>query len=107
MKQEHMTSRFRMVFTDSELNRMTLLTSLEREVEKIILDVHGMTYREAERFINNVVNMTRGTCVIEIIHGYRHGTTIKEMLRQRFLNPNIKHIIGDRFNLGITYLQPA
>ena len=100
------TSRLHIVFTDAEINRMTLLTSLERDVEKIILDVHGMTCREAERFINNVVNITRGTCVVEIIHGYRHGTRIKEMLRQRFLNPKIIRIVGDQYNLGITYLQP-
>jgi len=104
---DYMHGRFEMIFTESMIDRMRLLTSLDGEVEKIIVDVHGLTCKEAERFINNIVNITRGCCVVEVIHGYRHGTRIKEMLRQRFRNPIIKEIVGDQWNLGVTYLQPA
>ena len=107
MNIDYIHGRFRLIFTDAMIARIKPLTSHGGEVERIILDVHHLTSREAERFINNVVNITRGGCVIEVIHGYRHGTRIKNMLKHRFLNPNIKQITADRWNLGITYLQPG
>lgn len=107
MNTDVMHGRFAIIFTESMIDRIRLLTSLEGEVEKIIVDVHGLTCKGAERFINNIVNVTRGCCTVEVIHGYQHGTRIKEMLRQKFKNPSIKEIVGDKWNLGVTYLRPA
>ena len=95
MKSDHMRSRFEMIFAEPMIERISLLTSLSGEVEKIIVDVHGLTCQEAKQFIRNIVNVTKGICIVKVIHGYKHGTKIKEMLRKRFMNPYIKHIIGD------------
>lgn len=106
MNAKLMIDRFQMIFTEAITARINLLTSPLGEVEKAVLDVHGLTCREAMRFINNVVNLTKGACTVEVIHGYRHGTKIKDSLRQQFLNPRVI-IMPDQWNLGVTYLQPA
>ena len=74
MKLDCMDKSFEMVFTKSLIMRINQLTSNSGEVARIIIDVHGLTCREAKRFINNVVNITKDTCDVEVIHGYRHGT---------------------------------
>lgn len=107
MNVDCLSDKFKFIFTDDMVNRIATIPSSEGTVERIILDVHGLSYREAERFISNVINISQGCCVVEVIHGYRHGTKIKDMLRDRFLNPHIESIFADRYNLGITYLQPA
>ena len=85
MKIGQMHCRFEMIFGKSTIARISLLISLDREAEKIILDFHGLSCREAERFTHNIVNVTRGGCLIEGIHGYRKRTRIKDMLQPRSL----------------------
>ena len=106
MNAKLMVERFQTLFTEATMARINLLTSPSGAVEKVVLDVHGMTCREAIRFINNIVNLTSGESIVELIHGYRHGTRIKDSLRLCFSNPKIS-IMPDKWNLGITYLQPA
>ena len=106
MNAKMVIDRFCMIFTEATTARISLLTSPSGEVEKVVLDVHGLACREAMRFINNVVNLTGGKNTVEVIHGYRHGTKIKDSLRQYFSNPKTR-IMPDQWNLGVTYLQPT
>ena len=107
MKAEDLHIRLRMIYTENMIERIQVLSSLEGKIEKIIVDVHGLSCQEARQFINNVINLSFGSCTVEVIHGYRHGTKIKEMIQEKFLNPYIKLIIPDQFNLGVTYLRPS
>lgn len=106
MKAEDLRTRLKMIYTESMIERIQVLSTLEGKIEKIIVDVHELSCQEARQFINNVINLSFGSCTVEVIHGYRHGTKIKEMIREKFLNPYIKLIVPDQFNLGVTYLQP-
>lgn len=107
MSAGYLIDRYETVFAKPVLERIRIITFPSGEVMKISVDVHGLTCREAKRFISNVINISRGFCTIEIIHGYRHGTRIKDMLRNGFSNPNVKEIVADFRNYGITYLQPS
>ena len=49
MKIDQMQCRFDMIFGKSMISRIMLLTSLDGEDEKIIVDVHGLSYREEEQ----------------------------------------------------------
>jgi len=42
-----------------------------------------------------------------VIHGYNHGTAIKDMVRNHLDNKRIMDRAADQFNLGITYLAIA
>lgn len=105
MKIDHLNARLKMIFTEEQLSRIRLYTRLDGEVGKIIVNVHGLKCREAERFINNIISVARSSCTVEVIHGYLHGTSIKQMLRKNFLNPSIRAVVADRTNLGVTYLK--
>lgn len=107
MNTGRLTARFETVFAEPMLERIRIAASPEGEAVKITIDVHGLTCREAKRFISNTVNLSGGCCITEIIHGYRQGTRIRDMIRNKFSNPHIRHIIADFRNPGITCLQPA
>lgn len=99
-------SRLEMVFTHEELNRISVQ---ERQIGKarIVADVHGMTCREARRFINNIINLVRISFQLIVIHGYNRGTAIKDMLANDFNNNHIYGRFPDPRNQGVTHLLIA
>ena len=107
MKVDNVNRRSRMIFTDEQILRIRLISKVDYEVEKIIVDVYGLCCSGARRFISNIVNVTLGECTVKVIHGYRHGTSIRQMLREKFFNPHISKIRADRTYLGVTYLLQA
>lgn len=106
MTHELLTARLQMLFTEETISRISLLTSSSGEVEKVVLDVHGLTCREAMRFVKNVANLSNGIGIVKVIHGYRGGTKIKDTLQHYFSNSKFK-LLPDQWNLGVTYLMPA
>lgn len=73
---------------------------------EIVLDLHGLTCREARRIIVNLVNILRQRVWIVLIHGYRHGTAIKDML-PTIRNEHIAMMQPDPHNQGRTHLLTA
>lgn len=96
-------NRLKMIFTSEEINRLTV-SEIDETKLRIIADVHGMKCNQARRFINNIINTIRVAFQLIIIHGYNHGTAIKDMLAQNFNNTHIveKHL--DPFNQGVTHM---
>lgn len=98
--------RLRMIFTVDELKRITLNTSDHGSLF-IVVGIHGMTCREVRRFINNIINVIMCPFKLEVIHGYTHGTAIKEMLATNFRNIRITERYSDTYNYGVTYMSLA
>ncbi len=73
----------------------------------MIVDVHGMKCSQAKRFINNIINVVRIVFRLIIIHGYNHGTAIKEMLAQNFSNNHIYEQFPDPRNQSVTHMLIA
>lgn len=99
-------NRLRMVFTDEEINRLTISEVDERRI-RIVADVHGMKCNQARRFINNIINTVRVAFQLIVIHGYNHGTAIKDMLAQNFSNTHITEKHADPYNQGVTHMLIA
>lgn len=99
------TNTLSLLFTSSELSRLTI-KSTENDV-RITADVHGMKCIQAKRFINNIINAIRTSFKLIIIHGYNHGTAIKDMLASDFNNSHIKANYLDPHNQGVTHLVIA
>ncbi len=78
-------SRLKLILTKDELDRISVQEKKNGKIS-ITADVHGMKCNEAKRFIINIVRIA---FQIVIIHGYNHGTAIKEMLAQNFSNDHI------------------
>lgn len=99
-------TRLKMVLTQSEMNRIKISESRSGKI-RITADVHGMKCYEARRFINNIINIVRTAFQLVIIHGYNHGTAIKEMLAQNFTNDHICEQFPDPRNHGVTHMLIA
>ena len=99
-------NRLRMVFTQEEINRLTISEIDERKI-RITADVHGMKCYQARRFINNIINTVRVAFQLIIIHGYNHGTAIKDMLVENFSNTHITEQHLDPYNQGVTHMLIA
>ena len=99
-------SRLKMILTEAELSRLSINEKHNGKL-KITADVHGMKCREARKFINNIINIIHSTFQLIIIHGYNHGTAIKEMLANNFNNDHIYEQFPDPYNQGITHMLIA
>lgn len=99
--EECLMNRLRVVFSQSELSRLSINLDESHEI-RITADVHGMTCYEAKRFLRNIINILRIAFKLTVIHGYRHGTAIKEMLVNNFSSNRVSRIIGIPSNLGRT-----
>ena len=100
------SSRLRAIFTQEEFNRLTI-NEINTSKIRILADVHGMKCNQAKRFINNIINTLRVACQLIIIHGYNHGTAIKDMLAENFSNTHIAEQYADPHNQGVTHMLIA
>lgn len=105
MSKGYVENTLNMILTKDEKKRIKV-TEKNKKVQ-VSVDMHGMTASDAKRFLNNLVVMIRGEFELKIIHGYTHGTVIKEIIWNEYQNSKIKKRIADVTNLGVTYLSVA
>lgn len=92
-------ARMEMVLKKEDMDRIKVSGN------KIQVDFHGLGTKDALILLNNVINLNRNSCDIEAIHGYNHGTCLKEMINQRFRNPRIQKRIVSEANPGVTFIK--
>ena len=78
-----METKLMMVLTKDEMGRLTFNGNI------ITVDLHGLTTKMAERLIKNIIALDRDGHDICAIHGYHHGTSIKNMITNDINNPHI------------------
>ena len=76
-------------------------------VPEITCDVHGLSVLEARRMIRNIINITRVPVHLIVIHGYTHGTAIKDMLAQENVADRIVNRFCPESNPGETVMNIA
>ncbi len=101
-----MKARLRLILSADEFMRLTI-TDLDGIGIHVIADVHGMKCSEVRRLIINTIAIVHTSFHLTIIHGYRHGTAIKQMLANGFDNSHIKEKYLDPRNKGITHIAIA
>lgn len=69
------------------------------------VDLHGLGTKDSMVLVNNLINLNRNACKITIIHGFNHGTALKEMINGRFENKRIANRNSVANNPGITILD--
>lgn len=94
------------LFSKEEIDRI-IVSRGEDGQTLIVVDVHGMRTHEANRFINNLINIAQTKFNLIVIHGYNHGTAIKNMLETHFSNPHVVNKHVDLSNPGRTHLCVA
>ena len=102
-------ARLAMILTTAELCRVQIRDGAACE-PSVIVDVHGLKCREARRLINNIINtLSVVIAVFElmVIHGYRRGHAIRDMLAEPFVNAHICMRMYDTRNRGVTWFVVA
>ena len=98
-----MGNRMEMIFTREEIQRIT--EDIRNNVHTLTVDVHGLRVKEAKRLLNNLMSINREGYNICVIHGYNHGTAIKEMIHGKLNNPRMEEKKGGKGNYGRTVLK--
>lgn len=101
-----LSEKFAAIYPCDEMTRIQVLQNANGEFS-VVVDVHGMKCWQAERFINNLINIAQCPFVMTVIHGYNHGTAILEMVRTHLNNRHIANRYTDSYNRGVTYLAIA
>ena len=71
----------------------------------IELDIHGMTKYQAKISIDSQLKKANGGIYrIRIIHGYRNGTELKDMVQKDYINHKKVKRIEIGMNAGVTDL---
>lgn len=100
---ENAKMKLSFVMSPSDMGRIQLYDN--EEVLKVVADVHGMSRRQADRFISNIINLIRHAFRLIIVHGYNNGTVIKEYFENTFKNANVLKIYESSWNKGVTYIE--
>ena len=76
---------------------------------EICYDVHGMTAKKAVQSLEDLVKVCRSPMVLEVIHGFNHGTAIKDSLNSVSFDDRIVNKYSPENNPGVTFftLQSA
>ena len=73
--------------------------------EKVVLDLHNMQVDEARFYLERAIDTSEHRIrEIVVIHGYRQGQGILNMVRNEFKHKRIEKKVVP-FNNGMTYIQ--
>lgn len=93
---------FKMVLRCEDLRRINIIDN-----EEIAVDLHGLGTKDSLVLMNNIINLNRNQCSIEVIHGFNHGTALKDMINGRFYNRRVVSMKPAPNNPGVTVLECA
>lgn len=105
MSEEQIRDRLSYILPGEELGRVKYLKIVNNDILYITLDVHKWSRDKVASVLRKIVVLEREPLCISVIHGYTHGTKIKEMLCADFRNERMVHRRGYNENPGMTLLS--
>ena len=96
-----MSDRIRLLFTDEEISRITEYGTQR----KLSVDLHGMKASKAVTFLKNIILLNRDEFEIHVIHGFNHGTAIKDTIYRDAAIKRRYSLQGINWNPGETILK--
>ena len=106
MSCEQMMSNMKFILSGEDLKRITVRET-EDSLAYIDVDLHGMTRRQAERLVKNIINVNRGKFILNVIHGFNHGTVLKDMMMTNKWSSRVVDRNCPAWNPGQTLLTIA
>lgn len=79
----------------------------ENGVIVIRVDLHGKKCVEALKIIRQIITIIQIPFTLDIIHGYNHGTAIKDMIWNQVKHTRIQEKFCNEWNPGETFLRLA
>ncbi len=72
----------------------------------IEVDLHGLTVKKAKHVLTGLLNkLPEKVHSIMVIHGFKHGQSLRNMIRKEFIHSRIKNTIEDLENEGRTIFK--
>lgn len=73
-------------------------------MKNLVINVHGMTLDEFQEYMSRLIEFTpHETRYICVVHGYRHGTVLRDHLRYSFHDSRVISI--EAYEEGRTILR--
>lgn len=106
MTNEQVMSKLQFVVYGEDLNRVQVIQGRDGEMV-IRINTHEMKCKAANRVLNNIISMFKCPFTLDVIHGYNHGTVIKDMIQDNIINQRIiaKKVL--EYNPGETLIKVA
>ena len=101
MSESERMKRLELVLSPSDMGRLRVVD------EELLVDVHGLTCRQAMQLLKNVIALMNGSLNIDVVHGYNRGHAIKEMLKNDFLSKRVIRTESVAWNPGMTKIVLA
>lgn len=107
MSYEQVVDRIRFLIYGDAAWRVNVLKDAD-EKPYIVLNAHGMTVAETRKMINDIVRLIYcDTIGIKVIHGFNHGTAIKDMIASESFGDRLVRKYTPGSNPGVTYMEFA
>ena len=106
MSCEQILMNMMFILSKDDIKRITVKEA-EGGLTYIDLDLHGLSRKQAERLVKNVINVNRGRFILNVIHGYNRGTVLKEMLMYTKFSDRVVDKQSPAWNPGQTFLTIA
>lgn len=97
-----LANRLQEIMTQDDMQRINI--GVNDPGFLIQVDLHGLTCAEAKRFLNNIICLVNPGFRFDVIHGYNHGTALKNMLMEDFNNKRVIKKNPDHKNPGLTHI---
>ncbi len=98
-----MSEKMLFLFKKEDVERVSEVIEDGRKI--IFIDVHGMSVKEADKFLKAIILLDREGNDLCVIHGYVHGTKIKEHIFNEKISDRILDIRTVKYNMGRTMLK--
>ena len=84
MRKEQFIMKLAFILTLEEMARI----SVKEEKSSLILtiDFHSLKCLEARKILSKIIALNKYAFALHVIHGYNHGTALKEMIRYQYSN---------------------
>lgn len=107
MDMEVLRKRLGFIIYGNNIWRLLSFGQTETGEPSITIDAHGQTVREARRMILNIINITRHPMQLDVIHGFNHGTAIRDMLAKESFGGRLEERFSPVYNPGETIMRIA
>lgn len=104
MRCEQMRYRVSFILYGENLRRVFIYRDDEGKMI-VRVDLHHMTQRQVEKVIHDIILMNQESFILDLIHGYNHGTALKNMILNLVSNKRIEKKWVNPWNMGETFLE--